>query len=279
MLAAILAAVTIPALAIALTAPRRYRREPERRSPKPTGPPARTRIPHSPSGLGARPGRRGPDPRPYRLRAAGPPHRHDSPHHGPHRTRRPDDRGPRCHPRPVQPGDRGVDRGRHGPRHPHPPPGRRHHRPLGHTALRSALRPPQRPRHDSLRSRALRCSHSRLNSGRLPGVVRSACRPRGGVRDRGHGDIRTRKGMILIIEADDLGTVSVTSVCTGFRMPDGPSGKSAFGQHESPRDPGRSSQQAPLLRDTPDRKLSSATGAIFRTNIVRRVPVYSRDRP
>ncbi len=85
--------------------------------------------------------------------------------------------------------------------------------------------------------------------------------------------------MILIIEADDLGTVSVTSVCTGFRMPDGPSGKSAFGQHESPRDPGRSSQQAPLLSDTPDRKLSSATGAIFRTNIVRRVPVYSRDRP
>ncbi len=35
-LAAILAAVTIPAHAIALTAPRRYRREPERRSAKPS---------------------------------------------------------------------------------------------------------------------------------------------------------------------------------------------------------------------------------------------------
>lgn len=59
----------------------------------------------------------------------------------------------------------------------------------------------------------------------------------------------------------------------GLRMPDGSSGKSAFGQPESPRVPGWSSQQAPLLRETQDRKLSSSTGAMFLTNIARRVPV------
>ncbi|CAM5227388.1 hypothetical protein SFIMM107S_05875 [Streptomyces griseus] len=86
---------------------------------------------------------------------------------------------------------------------------------------------------------------------------------------------------ILVVEDEvDLArTLHTGLTAEGYSVADGASGKSAFGQHESPRDPGRSSQQAPLLRDTPDRKLSSSTGAIFRTSIVRRVPVYSRDRP
>lgn len=120
-----------------------------------------------------RTGRRRTDPRTHPVRNSRPPHRSHRPHHHTDRTRRPHHRGTRDRPRPLRPPDRSLDRRRDGPRQPHPASSHRDYRPMGHHPLRPPLRPPRGTDHHRIRPRPLRGSRPGDAAGRLPATVRS----------------------------------------------------------------------------------------------------------